>query len=200
MADDQEQKPAAPPAPAAPKPAPAPAAEKAPPPPDPLAAAVDSRALARLAQQFEGAIVEQRFWAGVPIVTVAKERLIEVLSFLRDDDGCRMDHLSTEFATHFPERTEDPLEVTYCLYSTTHRHWLTLKVRTSESVPVASAVSVWPIANWNEREAYDMTGVRFEGHPDLTRILLPDDWSGHPLRRDYPLEGNPGDHKNYRKE
>jgi NADH-quinone oxidoreductase subunit C len=184
MAEDQDKKPAAP----------------AEPPPDPLAAAVPSRALARLESRFAPAVEERRFWAGVPIVTVRPAALRDLLPFLRDDPECRMDHLSTLFGTHFPERTEAPLEVTYCLYSTVHREWLTLKARTTEEGAIPSACGVWPVANWNERETWDLCGIRFDGHPDLTRILLPDDWQGHPLRKDYPLEGNPGDHKTYRKE
>jgi NADH-quinone oxidoreductase subunit C len=167
---------------------------------EPLSAPVDSPALRRLASDFSSAIEDQRFWAGTPIVRVRREALHEVLQFLRDDPDCAMNHLSTLFATHFPERTEAPLEVTYCLYSLPHRRWLTVKVGTTENAPVPSAADLWPIADWNEREAYDLVGVRFSGHPDLTRILLPDDWEGHPLRKDYPLAGKPGDHKNYRKE
>ncbi len=184
MADEPEKKPA----------------EKAPPGPDPLAAAVEAPALERLAATFGDAVQEQRFWAATPIVRIARERLLDALRFLRDDEDCRYDHLSTLFATHFPERADTPLEVTYCLYSTKYRRWLTVKTWTAEDLPVPTASGLWPIANWNEREAYDLVGVRFAGHPDLTRILLPDDWNGHPLRRDYPLEGNPGDHKIYRKE
>ncbi len=220
MADEQDPRPATPPAtppagatpatppatpPAGATPATPPASPPAAPPapkapaPDPLAAAVDSVPLARLSASFpETACVEARFYAGVPIVTVRREDLHDVLRFLRDDAACRLDHLSTLFATHFPERAGEPLEVTYCLFSTVHRHWMTVKVRTSEDVPVATACDLWPIANWNEREAYDLVGVRFDGHPDLTRILLPDDWEGHPLRKEYPLEGKPGDHKSYR--
>ncbi len=168
MADDQEKKPAAPA-------------------PDPLAAAVDSAALSRLTQEFAGAIEEQRFWAGTPIVRVRRDALHDVLRFLRDDPACQMNHLSTLFATHFPERADAPLEGTYCLYSLAHGNWITVKVCTTEDAPVASAVDLWPIANWNEREAYDLVGVKFAGHPDLTRILLPDDWEGHPLRKDYSV-------------
>jgi NADH-quinone oxidoreductase subunit C len=167
---------------------------------DPLAAPVESPALAALRQQFGAAIEEERFWAGTPIVRIRREAIHEALRFLRDSPACRMDHLSTLFATHFPERTDAPLEVTYCLYSVTHRRWVTVKVGTTEDIPVPTAVDLWPIANWNEREAFDLLGVKFEGHPDLTRILLPDDWEGHPLRKDYPLEGKPGDHRSYRKE
>ncbi len=181
MADEQDKKPAAPAA-------------------DPLAAPVESAPLARLNAEFAGAIEEQRFWAGTPIVRIRRDAIHDVLRFLRDDPACQMNHLSTLFATHFPERAEAPLEVTYCLYSLAHGNWLTVKVVTTEAEPVASVVDLWPIANWNEREAYDLVGVNFAGHPDLTRILLPDDWEGHPLRKDYPLEGNPGDHKSYRKE
>lgn len=196
---DETPKPEAPAA--APAPAPAAAAPAAPAPaPEPLAAEVPSVPLRRLSERFGEAVVESRFWAGTPIVEVRREALHDALLFLRDDSDCLMDHLSTEFAAHVPERADGPLEVTYCLYSTTHRHWLTLKTRTVDGTPVASAVDVWPIADWNEREAFDLVGVLFEGHPDLTRILMPEDWEGHPLRKDYPLAGNPGDHKNYRKE
>ncbi|MBP7148298.1 MAG: NADH-quinone oxidoreductase subunit C [Acidobacteria bacterium] len=189
MADEQESKPAAP-APAAP------AAPKV----DPLAEPVASPALERLRERHAELIEDVRFWAGVPIVRVRRDEVVEVLRFLRDDERCRFDHLATLFATHFPDRAEAPLEVTYCLFSWPTRQELIVKVVTPEGEQVPSVTGVYPSANWNEREAYDMVGVEFSGHPDPTRILLPDDWQGHPLRREYPLEGNPGDHKTYRKE
>lgn len=167
---------------------------------DPLARPVPSRPLERFQQRFGVDPGDVRYYAGVPIVSVPREGLLERLTFLRDDPECRFDHLSTLFGTHFPERTAAPLEVTYCLFSTAFHHWLTVKVETAEDREIPSVSGIWPIANWNERETYDLVGVRFSGHPDLTRILLPDDWEGHPLRKDYPLEGRPGDHKTYRKE
>jgi NADH:ubiquinone oxidoreductase subunit C len=78
------------------------------------------------------------------------------------------------------------------------RHRLTVKIDLAEGEEAPSAVAVWPAANWFEREAYDLFGIRFRGHPDLTRILLTDEWTGHPLRKDYPLEGKPEDHVQYR--
>jgi NADH-quinone oxidoreductase subunit C len=197
MSDQEQPKPPQPPArPPAPAPAaPAAAKEKA---PDPLAAEVPSPALERLRAVHGAALGEVRFWAGMPLVEVGRDQLVPVMTFLRDDPACRFDHLSTCFATDVPERAEAPLEMTYCLFSWPTRQLLAVKVRTTAEAPVPTVSGIWPSANWNEREAFDMAGVRFEGHPNLTRILLPDDWTGHPLRRDYPLEGKPGDHKVYR--
>jgi NADH-quinone oxidoreductase subunit C len=197
MSDQEQPKPPQPPAPPAPAaaPAPAPAKEKA---PDPLAAEVPSPALERLRAAHGAALGEVRFWAGMPLVEVGRDHLVPVMTFLRDDPSCRFDHLSTCFATDVPERAEAPLEMTYCLFSWPTRQLLAVKVRTTAEAPVPTVSGIWPSADWNEREAFDMVGIRFEGHPNLTRILLPDDWTGHPLRRDYPLEGKPGDHKVYR--
>ncbi len=197
MSDQDQPKPPQPPAP---PPAPAPAApaaakEKA---PDPLAAEIPSPALERLRAVHGAALVEVRFWAGMPLVEVGRDQLVPVMTFLRDDPSCRFDHLSTCFATDVPERAEAPLEMTYCLFSWPTRQLLAVKVRTTAEAPIPTVSAIWPSADWNEREAFDMVGIRFQGHPNLTRILLPDDWTGHPLRRDYPLEGKPGDHKVYR--
>jgi NADH-quinone oxidoreductase subunit C len=85
---------------------------------------------------------------------------------------------------------EPRFELNYHLLSMKRKERLRLKVRLPGSNPVAGSVSaVWPTANWHEREVFDLFGVRFEGHPDLRRILMPGDWEGHPLRKDYPVEG-----------
>ncbi len=183
---EQPKPPTPPPAPAAP-----------PKPPDPLAAEVPSSAVERLREAHPDALREVRYWAGMPIIELARDLLVPVMTFLRDDPACAFDHLATCFGTDLPEQPE-PLEMTYCLFSWPTRQLLAVKVRTTAECPVPTVSGVWPSANWNEREAFDMLGIRFEGHPDLTRMLLPDDWEGHPLRRDYPLEGKPGDHKVYR--
>jgi NADH-quinone oxidoreductase subunit C len=165
---------------------------------NPLAAAVDSRPVTRLREAWPDEVREVRFWAGTPLVTLRTDRLVEVMRFLKDDPQTRLTHLSTLFGSHFPEREEAPFEVTYCLFSLEHRHLLHVKVRAAEGEPVPTVSTVWPVADWNEREAYDLLGIEFAGHPDPTRILMPEDWEGHPLRKDYPLEGKPGDHKSYR--
>jgi NADH-quinone oxidoreductase subunit C len=85
---------------------------------------------------------------------------------------------------------EPRFELNYHLVSITRRERVRLKVRMEGASPVVETVSnVWPTANWHEREIFDLFGVRFEGHPDLRRILMPEDWEGHPLRKDYPVEG-----------
>jgi NADH-quinone oxidoreductase subunit C len=83
-------------------------------------------------------------------------------------------------------------DVIHSLYSTTLRHRVRIKVRAAEGEAVPSVTAVWSAANWLEREVFDLFGIRFDGHPDLRRILMPDEWQGHPQRKDYPLEG-PGE-------
>lgn len=117
-----------------------------------------------------------------PHLTVELDSLMTVARRLRDDPDLAFDSLMCLSGLDWP----DYLEVVYHLFSYQHRHRLTLKVRCPKDKPVVPTVSfLWPTAEWHEREAYDLIGVRFDGHPDLRRILLPEDWEGHPLRKDY---------------
>jgi NADH-quinone oxidoreductase subunit C len=184
------------PAPPKPKPKPKPKKEEG---PDPLLAEVPSVAVDRLRAEQAEAIEEITYFAGEAIVRVKRESLAGVLAFLKSDADCAFDYLANLSGTHFPERDE-PFELVYHLYSIGRNQRLTLKTRTVEESEVPSATAVFRTANWHEREAFDLLGVRFAGHPDLRRILLDDEWQGHPLRKDYPLEGHPHDHKSYRKE
>ncbi|MBI4477797.1 MAG: NADH-quinone oxidoreductase subunit C [Acidobacteria bacterium] len=131
------------------------------------------------------------YWVGDWTLIVGAERLIEVATWLRDQPESRFDYCSDVTASDWPPRAKR-FDVVYSLYSTRHRHRIRLKIRAGELDPVPSVTGVWPSANWLEREVYDMFGVRFVGHPDLRRILMPDEWQGFPQRKDYPLEG-PGE-------
>lgn len=119
-----------------------------------------------------------------PWVTVPPEAITEISRFLRDDPELRFNTLMCLSGVHYPD--EEMFGVTYHLHSTPNNISLILKVSVPESRPrLPSVESVWKTANWHEREAYDMFGIVFENHPDLRRILCPDDWEGHPLRKDY---------------
>jgi NADH-quinone oxidoreductase subunit C len=124
-------------------------------------------------------------------VTAIVERadLLGVLGRLREDDELGFDFLSSLTATDWPERAPR-YWVAYELYSTVHHHRVRLKVGLPDDDPhVPSVVSVFPTADWHERETYDFYGVIFDGHPDLSRIMLPDGWEGHPLRKTEELGG-----------
>jgi len=120
-----------------------------------------------------------------PAIQVPLERFREVMQFLRDDPEFQMDYLSFCSAIDWGDR----LECTYHLWSTAHNHELLVKVPVDRSNPRIPTVSdLWVGANWHERETYDLFGVVYEGHPDLRRILMTEDWKGHPLRKDYVYE------------
>jgi NADH-quinone oxidoreductase subunit C len=108
---------------------------------------------------------------------------------LAGQPGLRFSFLSDlTVVDRFP--LEPRFELNYHLLSLDRKERLRLRVRLPGAEPVVASVTpVWPTANWHEREAFDLFGIRFEGHPDLTRILMPDDWEGYPLRKDYPVEG-----------
>ncbi len=133
------------------------------------------------------------YWVGDWTVIVPVDRLLDAARFLHDTPSLAFDYCSDVTACDWPMRPGgERFDVIYCLYSTRYRRRLRLKVRAADGRAVPSVTGVWPGANWLEREVYDMFGVVFAGHPDLRRILMPEDWQGHPQRKDYPLEG-PGE-------
>jgi NADH-quinone oxidoreductase subunit C len=148
--------------------------------------------LARLASRFGPAVLESGCPLGDATAVVAPAAVREVLAFCRDAEGLRFDLLMDLTAVdylRYPGREAGPrFEVVYHLYSVPENHRLRLKVPVEEDDPVLpSAVPLWPIADWLEREVWDMFGIRFAGHPDLRRLLLYEEFVGHPLRKDYPV-------------
>ncbi len=141
----------------------------------------------RLRERFGDAVEGAFTFVGQLSVHVRADSVVEVCRALRDDPDTPFDYLSDLTCVHWPERDETPYEVVYNLYSIPKNTRVRLKAAVGEE-GVESVTTVWPTANWMEREAYDMFGVTFKTHPDLRRLLLPKDWDGHPLRKDYPLE------------
>ncbi len=128
-------------------------------------------------------------------ISVAKERIAEVCRVMRDDPALRFELCSSVSGVDYIDQTER-LHVAYHLTSMTYRRRVRLEVATSVEDPhVPSVTAVYPTADWQERETYDMFGVIFDGHPALTRIQMPDDWDGFPQRKDYPLGGVPVEYK-----
>jgi NADH-quinone oxidoreductase subunit C len=127
---------------------------------------------------------------------VKPERIAEVCRTMRDDESLRFELCSSVSAVDYLGSDERRLHVTYHLASMTYRRRVRLEVAVGVEHPhVPSVTQVYPTADWQERETYDMFGVIFDGHPALTRILMPDDWEGHPQRKDYPLGGVPVEYK-----
>ncbi len=121
---------------------------------------------------------------------IKRERLVEVAKILRDTPSLRFEYCLGVSGVHYPEEKGRELHAVYPLLSMTNNRRIRLEVSAPESDPhIPSLVEVWAGNNWNERETYDMFGIIFDGHPALTRILMPDDWPGHPQRKDYPLGG-----------
>jgi len=191
--------PASPPKPAepVPPPPPKPAGAVPPPPPKPAAPAVPPKPkgplpepwshpiVDALKEKFGGEILKSYSFLTQNQIEVKKARLVEIMLFLRDTPLGPFKYLADETAVHWPKTEE--FEMVYILYSFDKNEYLRMKTRTKEWEEVESVVGVWGTANWLEREVYDMFGIRFANHPDLRRILLPEDWQGFPLRKDYDL-------------
>jgi len=148
--------------------------------------------LAELGERFGASIVETHEQHGDHTVVVARDALLPVLRYCREVPALAFDMLTDLTAVDYlkyPGREDGPrFEVVYHLYSLRHNHRLRVKVRLEEDdAVVPTAVTLWPIADWLEREVWDMFGVHFEGHPDLRRLLLYEEFVGHPLRKDYPI-------------
>ncbi|MGH3433950.1 MAG: NADH-quinone oxidoreductase subunit C, partial [Thermocrispum sp.] len=127
---------------------------------------------------------------------VQRERIADVCQVLRDDAGLRFELCSSISGADYGEDVPQRLHAVYHLLSMTYRRRVRLEVTLDVGDPhVPSVVEVYPTADWQEREAYDMFGIVFDGHPALTRILMPDDWEGFPQRKDYPLGGIPVEYK-----
>ena len=142
----------------------------------------------KLRATFNADIIEATEFLGQLSVRIAPPRIVSVCESLRHDAETPFDLLCDVTCVHWPERADTPFEVVYNLYSIKANARVRLKVWTSEAEGVESVTGVWPTANWLEREVYDLFGVRFKNHPDLRRLLLPPDWQGHPLRKEYPLK------------
>ncbi|MBI1734252.1 MAG: NADH-quinone oxidoreductase subunit C [Candidatus Rokubacteria bacterium] len=142
--------------------------------------------------RFRTRVVDTHEHRGDATLVVARQALIDLLRTARDEPALSFEVLMDLTAVDYlkyPGREDGPrFEVVYHLYSITHNHRLRVKVRIEEDdAIVPSAVRLWPIADWFEREVWDMFGIRFEGHPDLRRLLLYEEFVGHPLRKDYPI-------------
>jgi NADH-quinone oxidoreductase subunit C len=140
----------------------------------------------KLKAKFSDAIGEASEFIGQLSVYVAAQQIVAVCDFLKSDQDVSFNYLSDLTCVHYPERRDAPFEIVYNLFSIESNERVRLKVRTAGTVE--SVTGVWPSANWLEREVFDLFGVTFTNHPDLRRLLLPPDWEGYPLRKDYPLE------------
>jgi NADH-quinone oxidoreductase subunit C len=144
----------------------------------------ESSMVAKLKGQYGSGIREASTYLGQNYMVVEPSVVSELLQILRDRE--QFDYCVDITAVHYPER-EKQFDLLWILYSFPRNERIRVKIMIADGESVLSAVSIWATANWLEREVYDMFGIRFDGHPDLKRILLPDGWKGHPLRKDYGI-------------
>ncbi len=168
------------------KPAAAVAAKPAAPPKPPVPAPIpwESPLAGKLKARY-GSGVEPLSYLGQPYLVVDKSVVYEILGILRDEES--FDYCVDVTAVHYPKRAGKEFDLIWILYSFRRNERIRVKTAIADGEPAPTATRLWRTANWLEREAYDMFGITFEGHPDLRRILMPDGWKGHPLRKDYGI-------------
>jgi NADH-quinone oxidoreductase subunit C len=152
--------------------------------------------LAEEATDWEDAVEHVAVDRGELTLFVRREHLLQVLRILRDEQDLRFELSLGVSGVHYPEETGRELHAVYHLLSITHTRSVRVEVVAPDADPhIPSSTSVYPTHDWHERETYDFFGIVFDGHPWLTRIEMPDDWPGHPQRKDYPLGGIPVEYK-----
>ena len=163
--------------------------------PRPLADA-EERVVARVEQLVPDPFLRVQFDRGELTLLVAREKIPAVMEHLRNDAHLRYEGCMSVSGVHYPDDAGAEFHVVYQLGSMTHNRRLRVETACPDADPhVPSVVGLYPAADWHEREAWDMFGIIFDGHPSLTRLLMPDDWVGHPQRKDYPLGGIPVEYK-----
>jgi NADH-quinone oxidoreductase subunit C len=148
----------------------------------------NATAIERVRAALPQAIQKTAEYRGDVSIYVAREAIVDVARFLRDDPALSYNFLDNLCGVDYLGRTPR-FEVVYHLLSFKNRHRICLKVGANEGEAVPTLTGLWATANWQERETYDLLGIPFAGHPGLQRILMPEDWEGHPLRKDVPLGG-----------
>ncbi|MGA7382101.1 MAG: NADH-quinone oxidoreductase subunit C [Terriglobales bacterium] len=144
----------------------------------------DSPTVARLKSQYGSGVQEAVTYLGQNYFVLDASITLEALQILRDEE--QFDYCVDLTALHYPTR-EKQFELIWILYSFPRNERIRVKTSIADGASFPSSVSIWPTANWLEREVFDMFGIKFDGHPDMKRILLPDGWKGHPLRKDYGI-------------
>jgi NADH-quinone oxidoreductase subunit C len=144
----------------------------------------------KVKEHFPEEIVEITNFRDQVSVIVKREKILAICRYLHNDPSLFLDHLQDLCGADYQGKKDPRFEVVYNLYSIKYHHKIRIRAQVPDNDPsIQSVTSIWAGANWHERECYDMFGIIFKGHPDHRRILLPEDWEGHPLRKDYPLKG-----------
>ena len=144
----------------------------------------------KIQEKYPDEVVSISETRGQVSVILTKDRIVEILRWLHDDPTFQFNHLADLCGVDYLGKKEVRFEVVYNLYSIPLRHSIRIRAQVPEDdCSIESVTCIWMGANWHERECYDLFGIEFMNHPDLRRILLPEGWEGHPLRKDYPLDG-----------
>ncbi|NNH68939.1 NADH-quinone oxidoreductase subunit C [Nocardia uniformis] len=160
---------------------------------------LDDALQAALGPVYDQAIEKIVVFRGELTLHVRREHLVAVATALRNDSALRFELCLGVSGVHFPDDKDRELHAVYHLNSITHNRRVRVEVSIPDADPhIPSLYSVYPTTDWHERETYDFFGILFDGHPALTRVLMPDDWRGHPQRKDYPLGGIPVEYKGAR--
>jgi len=144
----------------------------------------------KIKEKFPNEVVDVTNFRDQVSVIVKRGRIGDICRYLHDEPVLLFEHLQDLCGVDYHGKKEPRFEVVYNLYSIKYHHRIRVRAQVPENDShIHTVTSIWAGANWHERECFDMFGIEFKGHPDLRRILLPEDWEGHPLRKDYPLKG-----------